>query len=148
MAAYIRSSFYSDDMSTSALREELPAFLKRKNMMCDYVFCTGDIRTANAMPNHFTDEAAKYLVDICQTVGVGTDRLFIVPGNHDVDRYLTGRDEAIRKICFQRKGNYDPKYGTIAAEDLRAIHAGQTEFRETPLACLGVHGEGATELEN
>ena len=122
--------FNSDDMSTSALREELPAFLKRKNMMCDYVFCTGDIRTANAMPNHFTDEAAKYLVDICQTVGVGTDRLFIVPGNHDVDRYLTGRDEAIRKICFQRKGNYDPKYGTIADEDLRAIHAGQTEFRE------------------
>lgn len=122
--------FNSDDMSTSALREELLTFLKRNIMVCDYVFCTGDIRTANARPNHFTDEAAKYLVDICQAVGVDSDRLFIVPGNHDVDREVAGRDETIRRICFQRKGSYDPKYGTITEEDLRAIHAGQSEFRD------------------
>lgn len=121
--------FNSDDMSTISLREELPTYLKRNNIKCDYVFCTGDIRTANAYPNHFTDEAAEYIVDICQAVGVDSDRLFIVPGNHDVDRDAVGRDESVKKICFQRKGEYDPKYGKIADEDLRVIHLGQTEFR-------------------
>lgn len=96
--------FNNDDMSTIALREELPSFLTRNNITCDYVFCTGDIRTANANPNHFTDEAANYLICICQAVGVTSDRLFIVPGNHDVDREALGRDDAVRKICFQGKG--------------------------------------------
>lgn len=89
-------------MSTISLREELPQFLKSNNLLCDYVFCTGDIRTANANSNTFTDEAAKYLIDLCAAVGLTTDRLFIVPGNHDVDRNSDGRDGAIKKISFQR----------------------------------------------
>lgn len=122
--------FNDDDMSTTSLREGLLAFLKRNHMKCDYVICTGDIRTANADPNRFTDEAAEYLVDICHVVGVDSDRLFIVPGNHDVDRDAVGRDEAVKKICFQKKGYYDPRYGKIADEDLRAVHLGNAEFRE------------------
>lgn len=96
--------FNNDDMSTISLREELPQFLKSNNLLCDYVFCTGDIRTANANSNTFTDEAAKYLIDLCAAVGLTTDRLFIVPENHDVDRNSDGRDGAIKKISFQRGG--------------------------------------------
>lgn len=121
--------FNNDDMSTISLREELPQFLKSNNLLCDYVFCTGDIRTANANPNTFTDEAAKYLIDLCAAVGLTTDRLFIVPGNHDVDRNSDGRDGAIKKISFQRGGYYDPKYGTIKDEDLKLIYSGQKDFR-------------------
>lgn len=121
--------FNNDDMSTISLREELPQFLKSSNLLCDYVFCTGDIRTANANSNTFTDEAAKYLIDLCAAVGLTTDRLFIVPGNHDVDRNSDGRDGAIKKISFQRGGYYDPKYGTIKDEDLKLIYSGQKDFR-------------------
>ena len=96
--------FNNDDMSTRLLREALPEYLKNENIHCDYVFCTGDIRTANADPNKFTDEAAQYLIDLCDAVGTGLDRLFIVAGNHDVDRNIAGRDEAVRRICFQRAG--------------------------------------------
>ena len=112
------------------MREELPKYLKKNNIRCDYVFCTGDIRTANAELNNFPDEAARFLIDLCTTVGTSTDRLFIVPGNHDVDRDATGRDEVIRKICFQRNGYYDPKYGKIEEEDLKEVYSGQEEFRE------------------
>lgn len=101
--------FNNDDMSTSLLREALPEYLKNENIHCDYVFCTRDIRTANADPNKFTDEAAQYLIDFCAAVGTGLDRLFIVAGNHDVDRNIAGRDEAVRRICFQRAGYYDPE---------------------------------------
>lgn len=122
--------FNNDDMSTISLREELPVFLKRNNINCDYVFCTGDIRTANAKPNDFTDEAAKYIVGLCRTVGIDTSRLFIVPGNHDVERDAPGRNDAVKKICFQREGYYDPLDGAIHEEDLQKIHAGQNDFRK------------------
>ena len=110
--------FNNDDMSTSLLREALPEYLKNENIHCDYVFCTRDIRTANADPNKFTDEAAQYLIDFCAVVGTGLDRLFIVAGNHDVDRNIAGRDEAVRRICFQRAGYHDPKYGKINEESI------------------------------
>lgn len=61
---------------------------------------------------------------------VANYRLFIVPGNHDVDRDATGRDETIRRICFQRNGYYDPKYGKIEEDDLKVVYSGQEEFRE------------------
>ena len=110
--------FNNDDMSTSLLREALPEYLNNENIHCDYVFCTRDIRTANADPNKFTDEAAQYLIDFCAAVGTGLDRLFIVAGNHDVDRNIAGRDEAVRRICFQRAGYHDPKYGKINEESI------------------------------
>ena len=61
--------FNNDDMSTDSMREELPKYLKKNNIRCDYVFCTGDIRTANAESNHFPDEAARFLIDLCTAVG-------------------------------------------------------------------------------
>ncbi len=36
----------STDMSTDMMRDELPEFLTREGLKCDYVFCTGDIKTA------------------------------------------------------------------------------------------------------
>lgn len=122
--------FNNDDMSTVLMREELPKYLRKNNIRCDYIFCTGDIRTANASPNNFPDEAAKYLIDLCTAVGITIDRLFIVAGNHDVDRNAIGRDEAIKKICFRRNGYYDPKYGKVEDDDLKAVYAGQEEFRD------------------
>ena len=75
------------------LRKELPKYLRRNNIHCDYVFCTGDIRIGKT--GLFPDEAADYLKELCFVVGVDTSRLFIVPGNHDINRNSPGRDEAI-----------------------------------------------------
>lgn len=122
--------FNDDDMSTIFMRDELPKYLKEKDIKCDYIFCTGDIRTANASPNIFQEESVQYLIELCTAVGITTDRLFIVAGNHDVDRNVAGRDEAIRRICFQRNGYYDPKYGKIKEDDLNSIYEGQAEFRK------------------
>lgn len=122
--------FNNHDMSTCMLREELLRFLVDRGFRCDYIFCTGDIRTANAKTNDFTDEAAAFLKALCISVGVSVDRLFIVPGNHDVDRDSQGREEAVHRVSFRRKGYYDPRYGSIEEGDIRTIHEGQKEFRE------------------
>lgn len=122
--------FNDCDMSTELLREELIKFLKFHNIQCDYVFCTGDIRTANANPNDFTDEAVQFLKDLCTAVDVPMDRLFIVPGNHDINRDYPGRHEMIEEICFKRCGNYKPKFGLEDASVLMILKESQKEFIE------------------
>lgn len=100
-------------MSTDMMRDELPKFLTREGLTCDYVFCTGDIKTAGPKDRGFTDDMAIYMKEICQAVGISSDRLFIVPGNHDVNRDLAERKSSIERLMFHRQGYYDPAKGTI-----------------------------------
>lgn len=116
-----------DDISTSMLREELPIFINNKGFHFDYIFCTGDVRVA---PQPFPDRAAHYLRNLCKTTQTPIENLFIVPGNHDVDRLVPGRDAVIHSICYNRSGYYDPKYGEIHDEDLQCISKGLDEFRD------------------
>lgn len=115
-------------MSTEMLRDELPLYLREKGLKCDYVFCTGDIRTANMTENEFTDGMAEYIRSLCDAVGVPIERLFIVPGNHDINIYATGRTEAIKRVMFDRIGYYKSDVGTIEACDMAAMMAGEEEF--------------------
>lgn len=115
-------------MSSQLLRDELPVFLRENNCLFDYVFLTGDIRTANVSPNCFTDEMSRFIVSLCETVGVGLDRLFIVPGNHDVDRNAPGRDDAIKRIHYGRQGYYDSDKGKIEPDDMAGVMTGEKDF--------------------
>lgn len=119
-----------DDFSSRRLRDKLTEFLKNEGRPIDYIFITGDIRTAGPGYNGYTPEMAAYILSLCEACGAGVDRLFIVPGNHDVNRDAPGRDEAVRRVMFHRKGCYDPASGTVEDELFRAIWQGQKEFRE------------------
>ncbi|MCC8050893.1 MAG: metallophosphoesterase [Clostridiales bacterium] len=71
----------SDGMETELLRDELPDFLLKSGIRCDYAFCTGDIRYApdGAYPN----DTAEYILSLCTAAHVPVENLFIVPGNHE-----------------------------------------------------------------
>ena len=118
--------FNSLDDDTPLLRERLLDFLRNYPGHIDYIFCTGDLRTA---PGDFLDESADYLKTLCKTIDTPVDRLFIVPGNHDVNRESRGRDEAIKALCFHRMGSYDPETGEVDDKTLETIREGQKEFR-------------------
>lgn len=118
----------SEGTITNIMRDELPIYLKRLGVKCDYVFCTGDIRTANVNPHLFTDDMAAYLISICEAVQTSVDRLYIVPGNHDVDRDVDGRHDVIRKVLYDGKGYYHPDNGIIEPEDLSVIMTGEKDF--------------------
>ena len=122
--------YNTSDTTSVALRDNLPVFLRKKNIRCDYLFCTGDIRTANKNPNDFTDDMAQYLINLCKATETPRKHLFIVPGNHDVNRDVPGRHEAIERVCLCGEKYYDSAKGEIMEEDLKAIHSGQAEFRE------------------
>lgn len=119
----------SEGAETNLMRDELQPYLKGMGQKWDYVFCTGDIRTANADPKDFTEDMAAYLKGVCNTVSVPMERLFIVPGNHDVDRDIAGRDDAIKRMMFAGKGYYFQGDGIIKQEDMDAIMSGETDFK-------------------
>jgi predicted MPP superfamily phosphohydrolase len=50
----------------------------------DFVFFTGDA-AQSGKPDEF-DGVTDFLHSLCRELGIGQDRLFVVPGNHDVDR--------------------------------------------------------------
>ena len=116
-----------DNFSSARLRDELPSFLRNKRMKCDYVFCTGDIRSANVRPNSFTEDMADYMRNICHAVGAPIERLFIVPGNHDVNIFAEGREDAIKHIV-PYDGYYKPDIGHIDTVDLEKLQSGKEDF--------------------
>ena len=118
-------------MQTEELREQLILFIKQNNLRCDYIFCTGDIRNAGK-----TYRGAKeYIKSLCEALEVPLEKVFIVPGNHDVNRDLRKRKKAIRKISFfnpftgKQEGDYSSEEGIIESKLLDCIYPGLHDFR-------------------
>lgn len=114
----------SDGMETELLRDELPKFLLKKGIRCDYAFCTGDIRYAP--DGSYPNDSAEYILSLCKAVHAPVENLLIVPGNHDVNKDAAGRLDAVRKLHSDK---YDSQVGKIPEKDINIIHAGQEEFR-------------------
>lgn len=113
----------SDGMETELMRDELPKFLLKQGIRCDYAFCTGDIRFAP--DGGYPDYSAEYIKSVCTAVHVATDSLFVVPGNHDVNKDSVGRADVVRKLHSKE---YDSQIGKISTDDLNTIHAGKEDF--------------------
>ena len=116
-------------VETSRLRRLLPSYLRSLNLHCDYSFFTGDIRRAKL--GDFPENSADAILQISNAVNIGPDRIFIVPGNHDLYRDSPGRQASVEKIWCRatESGYYDFNTGRIAEEDIAVIADGQSGFR-------------------
>lgn len=116
-----------DGVENRRLQKKLIDYLEKLSIQCNYVFCTGDLRYAPMGP--FAENTVEVLRSICAAVGVPIENLFITPGNHDIDRDMSGRDDAIRDEWFNAEPKkYDPTIGTISLNNLNSIMAGAKEF--------------------
>lgn len=147
---------------TERLREQLPGYLRRIGANCDYVFCTGDLRYAPC--GEFLPDTIERMAAICDAVNVPMKRLFVTPGNHDVDRNATGRDLAIKRLFYRRpedvSGYYTAQDGVIKSEELETILSGQKDYIEIlqelfdeqskyyPIEMFGAHKVIKTEYLN
>lgn len=114
-------------VETRRIRMKLLEFLKVNNIECDYVFFTGDLRYAP--DGAFADDTHTFLNDLCEAVNVSKRNLFIVPGNHDINRADYDRMEAVNQIMNDKsKGYYDFKEGIIESDDLKRLASGKREF--------------------
>lgn len=123
--------FNKTNINTRLLRDSIRSFLTENQIECDYAFFSGDLRNA---PDHcFQKDSVKYLRELCEAVNVSPDHFFMIPGNHDVDREIEKRDQAVKRILNNHgseKGYYNTADGKIEESDLQDIKTGQKQYLE------------------
>lgn len=79
---------WRDSLPLKKLIDDLEGLLK-SGLRVDLVLCTGDIGFGETKAESLTEQYAdaKAFFDmVLKTCALGSDRLFLVPGNHDIDR--------------------------------------------------------------
>lgn len=110
------------DVDTRRMRKKLLEYLKEQKIVCDYIFFTGDLRYAPA--GDFAEDTISFLKELCAAVGTDVTQLFMVPGNHDIDRKAEKREAAVGSMLEA----YHPKTGNISEEDMCSISEGKKGF--------------------
>ena len=112
------------DVDSRRMRNRLLDYMKELGTQIDYIFITGDLRYAPM--GEFAADTVDYINKLLSVTNLTVDRLFIVPGNHDIERDAEGRAEAI----LESIKDYSPKDGALASDKMSAVHCGHTEFRK------------------
>jgi len=85
---FLDSHAWRDSQSLKKLIEDLEVLLN-KGLRVDLVLCTGDIGFGETkqepLEKQYAD-AKTFFDKVLETCKLGSDRLFLVPGNHDIDR--------------------------------------------------------------
>lgn len=77
---------WNEDIVLRALLEDVAERIEKDNLRPDFIAVTGDLAFSGKPAEY--DLARRFFDDLLETTGLGKDRLFPVPGNHDVDRSL------------------------------------------------------------
>lgn len=120
-------------VDTRLMRRKLPDYIVRLNQAFDYAFCSGDVKQWNA--NYKT--APDYIRKLCKAAHTPLNHLFIVPGNHDVDRGGNNRTELIDRLTNWEMDYYRSNDGFISEGDYALLKSGQDDFRSFITELLG-----------
>jgi len=133
------------------LRRALPVYLKDLALDFNYVFCTGDLRYAP--DGTFSEDTIPYLQSICDAVSVPLENLFIVPGNHDIERDMAERVTAIKDewdySTPKETRKYNPHKGVFQEGNLQAIMQSAELYKKTIASiCVAQKKNPENEIEN
>lgn len=99
-----------NNMMSNVLRAELPKYIEDYRIKADYLFITGDYRDSAYRAGGFSEDSdlaaekvAKYILDIAKSLEVAETNIYLVPGNHDLDRRGERDKEIIKQIIPQYK---------------------------------------------
>lgn len=98
--------FNYDNFRSSTLRNRLLSYVQIHNIKVDAIVITGD----SVYKYGKTDGCEKFLQELRKRTGCKKSNVYICPGNHDVDRNNTKRNEKIeeiRKIKEEKKERVD-----------------------------------------
>lgn len=130
------------DVDSRRMRNRLLDYMKELGTQIDYIFITGDLRYAPM--GEFAADTVDYINKLLSVTNLTVDRLFIVPGNHDIERDAEGRAEAI----LESIKDYSPKDGALASDKMAAVHCGHTEFRKMMHTIYHENQEQAAGYDN
>jgi len=101
---------YDQRVALSSLLRDLVEIVEQGRQEFDVIFVTGDVAYSGRADEY--EVATKFFIDLSSATSVPMDRIFCVPGNHDVDRsrltpFLveSARSLASREIVSQVIGN-------------------------------------------
>src|SRR4029077_12483563 len=77
---------YDRDVVLGALVNSVKWFREERGRQPDLIFATGDIAQAGQASEYAA--ATKFFNDLLAAAGIERRQLFVVPGNHDVDRNI------------------------------------------------------------
>ena len=97
---------------TRTARQNLPSFINSESIIADHMFVTGDYRHALEQKDEPEKEAAEaavnYILEVAKMARIPTEKIHVIPGNHDLKRYEKETDEEkIEKLEFIRKKYID-----------------------------------------
>ena len=75
---------YNSSIIHEAFFNDLVVFIREKSLLVDLVFITGDIAFSGNNDEYIL--ANTFLDRLISTLNINKDRVFIVPGNHDINR--------------------------------------------------------------
>jgi len=97
---------YARDVVLKALVDSVRFFKENENRKPDIIAVTGDIAYSGT---EYGEQMARFFDDLLAAAGLEKERLFIVPGNHDVDKDEC--DDLIRTLDSNEKSpNYPNNY--------------------------------------
>lgn len=115
---------------SNTLRDELPIYIEKQHLTADGLFVTGDYRDAALSEpckeklDEQAQTAADYILRVAKALHVPSQRIYLVPGNHDLSRSGSDREkiEQVRAVY--------PKYRESFPKDLREYFVKRFAFFE------------------
>lgn len=107
------------------MRKKLIDYLDKMDKKFDYAFLTGDIRYAPS--GDFPIDAGREIENICNAIDLPEKRLFMVPGNHDVDRNCLEKNEIVEQL-LNGKNNYKSEEGIISEVEMDSLCKAKKSF--------------------
>jgi hypothetical protein len=106
-----------------ALRRDIAAQVKKDHSPIDAIFVTGDIAFSGAgrSPTEYA-EAKAWLLALASDAGVTPSQIFVVPGNHDVNR-AADKDRNTKRLLESLRNGSDKIDTALADKSDRALLA-------------------------
>lgn len=112
------------------IREQLLVKLKELELKLDFILITGDCLFRFGKDSLNQKEIINYIKEIASTCGCSNRKVYICPGNHDIDRENGSRNELINDIR-NGKENFSKKFQTLCEyghDRFQIIHKGVTSY--------------------
>ncbi|MDO9522118.1 MAG: COR domain-containing protein [Methanocorpusculum sp.] len=150
----IHIGYNEGGISCLDFRKALPNYLKDKlkDKQLDGLFITGDLRYAKTedSPLEYTKEMVDFVKKLKEELNIADDCLFIVPGNHDLQRRdKDGSDKILKdrnKIIKKLKTTYWPSSGKINKEILEKLASNLNEYEQIYKDLTSREWEGAPKM--
>lgn len=120
------------------LKSKLPQYLKSHVQSADALIITGDFRYAPDVTDN-PHSVCDFVKELYEALGLDSSRVFLVPGNHDLNRSGI-RGDVIRGL----REEYSSGQGTFDAERLGCLESGFTFFYELQRILYGKDAETRT----